>query len=220
MNDDADESRSPGPSAKALGRGALWTFLGALLVTVLFVLPAEYGVDPTGIGAKVGLTRTGVAAAPESGTAPRIVAGTFPGIPAAEDFDFYEPEVLGDPYTRSREQPVRSHRLVIPLDVSEQVEVKATMKQGNALIYSWKLIDGDTVYADFHADPQQAELYPDQYWIRYLESEKGSASGSLVAPFDGNHGWYWLNIEDHPVSIELEVHGFYETLDEIMRSYQ
>jgi len=41
-----------------------------------------------------------------------------------------------------------------------------------------------------------------------------------VAPFDGNHGWYWMNIEENPVKIVLEVRGYYESLDEIMRAYQ
>ena len=37
---------------------------------------------------------------------------------------------------------------------------------------------------------------------------------------DGNHGWYWLNIEEEPITITLEVHGYYERIDELFRSYQ
>ena len=108
----------------------------------------------------------------------------------------------------------------IALDEFEQVEVKASMKQGDAFVYSWKMIEGETVYTDFHADPHQTDLYPDRYWMRYAESEEAFASGSLVAPFDGNHGWYWMNIEENPVKIVLEVRGYYENLEEIMRSFQ
>ena len=64
------------------------------------------------------------------------------------------------------------------------------------------------------------EQYPEMYYIRYHESEEGSESGSLVAPFAGNHGWYWLNIEENPVTIELEVRGYFDSLEEIMRSFQ
>ena len=110
--------------------------------------------------------------------------------------------------------------MVIDLEAFEQVEVKAVMHQGDSMVYSWKLVEGETVYSDFHADPSQPEGYPEQYWIRYLESEEAAASGSLVAPFDGNHGWYWLNIEENPVKIELEVSGYWESLEEIMRSFQ
>ncbi len=216
-------NRSPmGPSKDALLKGGLLALIVAFVVTFLFVLPAEYGVDPTGIGTKLGLldlAATEDAADDDPYAATRIVQGTFPGIP--EDFDFWEPEVLGDPYSRPQPTAFRSDSISIALDVGEQVEYKAVMKQGDALVYSWKLDEGGIAYADFHADPgDDAEGYPDQYFIRYKESEEGESAGSLVAPFDGNHGWYWLNIEDNPIVITLEVRGFYDHVEELGRSYQ
>lgn len=214
-----------GPSSGSLFKSAFFTLLGAVIVTALFIMPAEYGVDPTGVGTKLGLTDLDAAEptaeeAPTTLPAPKLVTGAFPEVPAPEDFDYYEPEILGDPFSRSHTSEFRSDTLEVPLDEFEHVEIKATMKQGDALVYSWKLVEGDTVYTDFHADPHQTELYPDRYWIRYAESEEASASGSLVAPFTGNHGWYWMNIEENPVRIVLEVRGYYESLDEIMRAYQ
>jgi hypothetical protein len=220
MRDTAESDISTGPSRANIARGVLWSSILAAIVTVLFVLPAEYGVDPTGLGKKLGLTRLATAEAPTIDRQPRLVQGQFPVAPPAEEFDFFEPEVLGDPFSRTHDLPFRSEKIVIALDDLEQVEVKATMQQGDALVYSWRLIEGETVYSDFHADPHEVNLYPDQYWIRYHESETASASGSLVAPFTGNHGWYWLNIEENPVKIELEVHGYFDSIDEISRSYQ
>ena len=218
------DNQGRAPSGASLFKSAFFTLLGAVIVTTLFIIPAEYGVDPTGVGTRLGLVALGTAdPSPETATrsaAPKLVSGQFPSPPSAEDFDYYEPEVLGDPYSRSHAAEFRSTSLEIALDELEQVEVKAVMKQGDALVYSWKLTEGDSIYTDFHADPHQTELYPDRYWIRYAESEGASASGSLVAPFDGNHGWYWMNIEENPVKIVLEVRGYYESLEEIMRSYQ
>jgi hypothetical protein len=209
-----------GPSRKSLARAAAWTFVGAAAVTILFVLPAEYGVDPTGLGEKLGLTRFQSAAAPDLQATPRIVEGRFPEIHPEDPFDFYEPDTLGDPFSRSQQGEFRTASMVIDLEAFEQVEVKAVMRQGDGLVYAWKLLEGETVYSDFHADPTEKDGYPDEYWIRYLETEEPAASGSLIAPFDGNHGWYWLNIEENPVSIELEVRGYWESLEEIMRSFQ
>lgn len=220
MNEPEIGENSSGPPRGTLIKGALWTFAGALVVTVLFVLPAEYGVDPTGLGEKIGLTRLATPVAPEIDSTPRIVEGRFPEISPDDEFDYFEPETLGDPFSRTQEREFRSESMVIALDEFEQVEVKAVMKQGDALIYSWRLVEGESIYTDFHADPLEVEKFPEQYWIRYLESENPSASGSLVAPFDGNHGWYWLNIEENPVRIELEVHGYYDSIAEIMRSFQ
>ena len=216
MQDARETGASTGPSRKSLLRSAIVALAAAVLVTVLFVLPAEYGVDPTGLGARLGLTRLAGVTAPAVDSTPRIVTGAFPDIPT--EFDFYDPEVLGDPFSRTHDAAFRSDTLTIDLDVGEEVEYKAVMHQGDALVYSWRLTSGSVVYTDFHADPGENDAYPEDYWIRYRESETGSAAGSIVAPFDGNHGWYWLNIEEQPVTIELEVRGFYDGVSELMRN--
>jgi hypothetical protein len=216
-----NNSQETGPSQTGLLKGTLLALVTAIVAAVLFVLPAEYGVDPTGIGEKLGLLDLG-GSEPQTteseATAARVVTGTFPVAPA--DFDFYEPEVLGDPFSRTHASAFQSATLVVKLDVGEQVEYKAVMGQGDALVYHWKLEKG-VIYTDFHADPGEgAEGYPDRYFIRYAETEVGESAGSLVAPFAGNHGWYWLNIEDYPVTITLAVRGFYERIEELGRSYQ
>lgn len=220
MTDRKNDPEAGAPTRSALGKSVLWTAIGALVVTVLFVLPAEYRVDPTGLGEKIGLMRLAAVAAPDVDLEPRMVEGSFPAVSPDDPFDFYEPDTLGDPFSRSQGADFKTASMTIALEEFEQVEVKALMKQGDALVYSWKLVEGETVYTDFHADPQNTEGFPELYWIRYRESEDASSSGSLVAPFDGNHGWYWLNIEENPVTIELEVRGYYESIEEIMRSFQ
>lgn len=225
MSNEENTTTQQSPSAASLWKSAFLTLIAAIIITLLFVMPAEYGVDPTGVGTRLGLTSLAEAgetspqsddSAPEP--APKLVAGEFPGIPT--DFDYYEPEVMGDPFSRTHDAPFRSEKRTIALAEYEQVEVKAVMQRGDALVYRWKMTQGDTVYSDFHADTGDNPDYPEGYWVRYLESEEDHASGSIVAPFDGHHGWYWLNIEEGPVEIELEVHGFYESIDEVMRSFQ
>ena len=219
MNESENRDSQPAPSSGSLLKGALFALGAATVVTVLFVLPAEYGIDPTGIGAKLGLLDLAETSDPAESGGNTIVEGTWPNIP--EEFDFYEPDILGDPYSRTQAAKFKSDTLTIELDVGEQTEYKAIMQQGDALVYHWQLDHGETVYTDFHADPgENAEGYPEMYYIRYAESEAAESSGSLVAPFTGNHGWYWLNIEEEPITITLEVHGYYDQVQEIMRSYQ
>lgn len=47
------------PSARALARSTLLAAVVAALLLVTTVLPAEYGIDPTGIGRVLGLTQMG-----------------------------------------------------------------------------------------------------------------------------------------------------------------
>jgi hypothetical protein len=204
-------------SRGGLVKSALIALIAAVVVAVLFVLPAEYGVDPTGIGGKLGLVNLSATTEPSVETAPRIVRGPFPEIPT--DFDYYEPEVLSDPFSRVQGANFRSDTLTIELGVVEEVEYKLKMQQGDAVVYSWHVDDG-LVYTDFHADPGENDQYPEHYWIRYEEGELSGSAGSLVAPFDGNHGWYWLNIEEKPVTITLEVRGYYASIDELFRRFQ
>jgi len=209
-------------SAGTIVRSAAVAFFAALAATMFFVLPAEYGIDPTGAGEKLGLLALADDQGADDGEAAREtvtnVVGEYPGLP--DSFDTYAPDVLGEPFSKGHANPYRSDELVIELDELEQVEYKAIMQQGDALVYTWSVEDG-IVYTDFHADPGEgAEGYPEGYYIRYRETETGSDSGSLVAPFAGNHGWYWLNIEEQPIRITLKVSGYYESIDELFRSYQ
>jgi hypothetical protein len=135
-----------GPSSGSLFKSAFFTLLGAVIVTALFIMPAEYGVDLTGIGTKLGLTDLDAGgAAPETaaevGQVTKLVTGSFPSAPPEADFDYYDPEVLGDPFSRSHASEFRTVTMEIALDEFEQVEVKASMKQGDAFVYSWKMIE-------------------------------------------------------------------------------
>lgn len=213
-------SENPKPSRRALLRSIVAAFVAAAVATVLFVLPAEYGVDPTGLGTKLGLTRLAEIEDDHDDGQTETVVGTYPGLPDEEDFDYFEPEAFGEPFSKGHSSRFRQDRFSIDLDVSEQVEYKAVMQRGDAIVYSWS-VNSETVYTDFHADPGEgAEGYPEGYFIRYRESETATDSGSIVAPFAGNHGWYWLNIEEQPVTITLEVAGYYERVDELFRAYQ
>ena len=211
------------PAAGALLKTTLATAVAAIVVTVLFILPSEYGIDPTGVGARLGLLDLGGIDADQADDADqdeaaRLILGAYPGLP--DEFDRYEPEVLGEPFSTTHDAVFRTDTLTINLDLGEEVEYKAIMRQGDAIVYSWT-VDSGVVYTDFHADPgEDAEGYPEGYFIRYRESETGSSSGSIVAPFDGNHGWYWLNIQDNAIEITLQISGFYESVSEVYRGTQ
>ena len=219
MNDETNKSPANSTSRGGLIKSSLIALVVAGLVTVLFVLPAEFGIDPTGVGQTLGLMDLATADSDESSDVPSDAAVVaFPDF--SGPFDYYEPEVLGAPFSLTHDAAFRSDTLSINLDVSEEVEYKAVMKQGDAIVYSWS-VDGGDVYTDFHADPGEGvDGYPEGFFIRYRESESTDSSGSLVAPFAGNHGWYWLNIQDNPIQITLQVRGYYDSVSEVYRGSQ
>jgi hypothetical protein len=89
----------------------------------------------------------------------------------------------------------------------QQIEFMANLEQGEVLLYSWQ-VDGK-IYYDFHAHQQDVD--PD-IWIRYSDGAGTKNNGSIVAPYTGEHGWYWVNLDTRPVRLKLIVSGYYKDI--------
>jgi hypothetical protein len=195
------------PSSQTLLRSTLIALAvaGALLVTV--VLPAEYAIDPTGMGRVLGLTQMGeikMSLAQEAAAAAAAEAALLAGgaaAPAASDSaqaDTAAPD--------SAEPTSRSDVTTITLRPNEGKEVKLEMRQGASVTYAWS-VEGGVVNYDTHGDPYDA---PREFYHGY---GKGTAvpgqDGVLVAAFDGLHGWFWRNRTGATVTVTLRTEGAY-----------
>jgi hypothetical protein len=201
---------SPGwqpPSGKRIAASLVAAATVAALILVTVVLPAEYAVDPTGIGKALGLTAMSEPARTiEIGD----VLGGNEGVREVEIPDVGEPVPLPNPAIhQEEEQPAQTQTLQIMIPPEQETEIKTVLRKGKVVVYSWQ-VDRGTVYCDYHGhDPAAGS----DFFVRYREQDEGaSANGSLVAPFDGEHGWYWLNYNDFPVTITLTVTGFYDDI--------
>jgi hypothetical protein len=161
---------------------------GVLLVTV--VMPAEYGRDPTGVGRALGLFRP--AAADTEADPVTLAEG------AAEP---------GKPLTTS-DAPFKSDEMTITLASGEGVEIKAAMRPGERVVFSWTASGG--VDVDMHGE---ATGGAEGQSTSYLTGEgQTSGHGAFTAPFAGNHGWFWQNLNDDPVTVTVKVSGYYQKL--------
>jgi hypothetical protein len=133
------------------------------------------------------------------------------GITVAHD-EFGQPLPImnGENFIR-RDGAFKSDSITIQLDVDATVEYKALMKQGDTLEFHWRTDSGEAYY-DFHAHD---DAFGPEFFTRYDEGEGAERSGSIMAGYDGQHGWFWLNLEDSPITITLDVAGFYEDIVEI-----
>jgi hypothetical protein len=198
------------PSASRLLKSVLAALVIAALVLVIVVLPAEYAIDPTGIGSRLGLTQMhqGGGKAIEL----KDTLGGNENVGKVQVPDAGEPLPLPNPavYQGAKVAP-KSQTVTITLPVGGETEVKAVLGTNKVMLYSWKT-DKGPVYVDFHG--HSPDWTNKQAFVRYLEAKDGIAedSGSLVAPFSGEHGWYWLNIADEPVTITLQVSGYYDEI--------
>lgn len=199
-------SRTPSeiPSTRRLLRATAVAAAVAGVILVTTVLPAEYGIDPTGIGSRLGLdvlAGTAEAAEPPPSTA---IATAEAGLDAAGQPA--KPVEAGA--VSKRERQYRSDTLSVILPPGKGAEIKAAMKTGDGMVFHWSA-DGD-VAVDMHGE--QTGAANDEYTSYWIERSQRQASGTFTAPFDGSHGWYWLNRSSEPVTVRVEVTGFQEKL--------
>jgi hypothetical protein len=166
--------------------------LGAGLIFVMFVLPAEYAVDPLGTGARFGLLALGE-------TGKQVEALENAGAGAA----------TGQALLAAQERPFQHETVEFTVGPREGMEYKYRLEKGEALLYSWKT--PVPVEFEFHAEPDSG---PRGYAQTYEKSRGAGASGTLTAPFTGIHGWYWENPTDREITVTLTTSGFYNVSHE------
>jgi hypothetical protein len=163
--------------------------LVAGLVLVTIVLPAEYGVDPLGTGARLGLLPLGLV-----GEQVEALNNSAASRDSARNV-----------VVASEERPLHEETVEFKIDPHDFVEYKYRLDTGQALLYSWNATAA--VNCELHAEPDGAPRgYAESFEKRPNTQQ---ASGTFIAPFSGIHGWYWENTSDQPVTVMLKSAGFY-----------
>ena len=229
----------------------------ALAVLTIVYLPAEYGRDPTGFGAVLGLTEMGQIkqqlyaedaadqAAPQIAIDPAIIArldeieaqlammnaviGAPPIAVQAEAAPVEAEPLQAEPVEAEPAAPAEAAPEATPaqappaadpaapaaaqwrdevsqtLAPGEGIEVKLAMTEGQIAQFEWTA-NGAVVNFDTHGDGSGQKIS--------YEQGRGVAqqAGELTAAFTGNHGWFWRNRTDAPVTITLRTKGEYSAL--------
>jgi hypothetical protein len=191
------------PPARKLLLSILGAAVAAVLLLVIAILPAEYGIDPTGIGRALGLTAIN---GPTKSVPLTDVIGGNENLAQVQGASYDDPIPLPNPaVSQLKDVGPQTHTQIISLPEFRETEVKAILDVSQVILYSWEA-DGD-VYVDFHGHDEAAT---GTGFVRYREEQSTrSGYGSLVAPFTGEHGWFWLNIDNKPVNITLTVTGYF-----------
>jgi hypothetical protein len=234
-------------------RSTVITGTCAVAMLGIVYMPAEYGIDPTGFGAILGLTEMGQikqqlsAEDAADAAAPRTVAldpatlarldkiegqlasiSAVIGAPAAV-FPVSQPPAIAAepasapapaapaaieaaPITPAIEPAVAEatasdwrNEVSYTLTPGEGIEVKLVMQEGQIARFEWSA-NGSVVNYETHGDGsgqnisyEQGRAVPEQ-------------AGELVAAFTGNHGWFWRNRTEAPVTVTLRTAGDYSEL--------
>jgi hypothetical protein len=182
------------PSLRSLAIASGISLLVAIVILVVAVLPAEYGIDPLGAGRTFGfaaLSQPTQALAPvpppEGDTLAPVQHGPVALYPGEYKFDSRE-FVLG-PY--------------------EYLEYKYHLAKSATMLFSWTA-DGDVIH-DMHGDPDGAPADAAQ---SFDKQPRRRADGSFTAPFSGIHGWFWENPGGETITVRVTTAGFYTAAHE------
>ncbi|MDG2090450.1 MAG: hypothetical protein P8J61_04980 [Gammaproteobacteria bacterium] len=210
MSENNSNHETEAPSASNLLKATVATLIGAIILLVLVVLPAEYGVDPTGFGNLTGLSD--LAEEPYETVVFTDIIGGNEVVREVEIPLFGDPVPLPNPAVfQDQTEDARTISMTIELGAFEQTEIKTVLDEGKVIIYNWQVVDDKKVYFDFHG---HEESFGPDFFVRYKERQEGlsKSSGSLTAPFYGEHGWLFFNINEEPISITLNVTGYYNEI--------
>lgn len=252
-------------TSRGLVRSTLKAAAAAAALLVVFHLPAEYGIDPTGLGGVLGLTEMGlikqqlaaedaadaaaaaamsemadpallerlggieaqlaaisavigVAAAPVApAVAPPVAPVVAPAVAPEPAPATVVPETAAVEAAVAEAvaaeavaaEPVPAEPVAIWRDEFDYVlapgqgiEVKLAMEEGQTARFAWTA-NGSVVNFDLHGDGGG----------RSISYETGRAvpemAGELTAAFTGNHGWFWRNRTNAPVTVTLRTGGEY-----------
>lgn len=212
-------TRADLPTTKQLLRSTAIAFGAAVVILTTIVLPAEYAIDPTGVGKAIGLAEMGeiktqlAAEAAEDDArdaaepTPAAPATSAPGQRSSIIGSVFAELFIGSAHAQAAP---KSEETSVTLKPGEGAEVKLEMKKGAKANFSWT-VTGGVVNFDMHADGagQQSTSY-----------EKGRAvpsqEGVLEAAFDGKHGWFWRNRGKADVTVTLKVNGDYAEMKRVM----
>ena len=188
-----------GPSPRAIAKATAAAAAVAVVVLIIAVLPAEYGVDPTGVGARLGL----MALSSPISVSESVAAGTG---------DANVPVQAGP--VANYGAPYRADAVDLILGPYEYVEYKYRLEKGASMLYSWAAT-ADLVH-DLHGEPDGDPADGSGGDEESFDKQtRRRADGAFTAPFSGIHGWFWENTGPEAVTIRMTTSGFYSSALEI-----
>jgi hypothetical protein len=197
------------PSTKTLLKSTFFALISASAILITTILPAEYGIDPTGVGRALGLVEMA-----------EIKSSLVQDLQQSEVKDavtIEQPVITKVAKTSPALENKITQGTLLQKDTTtfvlkpdQATEIKLVMKKSDTVDYHW-IITGGRVNYDTHGDAKD---------ISYYSYAKGrnvtSDKGILEAAFDGNHGWYWRNRSQKNIKVVLTTKGTYQEIKRVL----
>jgi hypothetical protein len=210
------EMNHPTLGKKKIIKAVLMALVIGTFLLLSAVLPAEYGIDPTGAGKLFGFNKLYI---PENSTntitgSETIVQNTFPLIKlekAGSGPDVKRPLEADNP-APEKQLLHREDSVEVTIPAGKGIEYKINMLKHGKMKYEWTTNNG-TLYFDFHGEVKQAKAIKDVYFESYTIAYSNNMVGTFLAPFEGKHGWFFRNTGAKDVTVTIRMKGQYLLLE-------
>ncbi len=196
-------------SKRQVLKSIILAFIIGMIVLIIAVLPAEYGIDPFGTGKLFGFSKL-YKKEVKTNTSPKSILN-FKKITLQDigsNSTIIKPIEANNPV--SEEQLLKredSIHIVVP--AKKGIEYKVKMLKYGSVNYEWSTTKG-ILYTDFHGEVKQDNPPADVFYESYTVAYSNNMAGTFTAPFEGKHGWYFKNSTDKDIVVIIKLIGHYK----------
>jgi len=184
-----------------------------VIVLLIAVLPAEYGIDPLGTGKLFGFSNLY-----QGNNQPKNKARN-----ASLTFKKIEMGQLGSPASTPRPNEAdtpppeaqylkREDTIAVIVAAEKGIEYKFKSLKYGSIKYEWTT-DRGIVYIDFHGEVKQENTPKNVFYESYTLAYSNNMAGTLITPFEGKHGWYFRNETKQDIVVTLVLSGQYQLIN-------
>jgi hypothetical protein len=180
------------------------------IVLLTAVLPAEYGIDPLGTGKLFGFSKlyqgneqienNEIYSSLNFKKIKMEKLGSPQSVPKPSEADNPPPEV---------QYSVREDTIEVIVPAKKGIEYKFKSLKYGRTKYEWST-DKGIVYIDFHGEVKQENSSKNVFYESYTLAYSNNMAGTLTAPFEGKHGWYFRNETNQDIVVAIRLNGQYE----------
>ncbi len=187
----------------------------SFIITIIAVLPAEYGKDYTGLGTVLGFSRLHQN---EEESGPKLAKKEA----VNQDFKELTLNNVGSepteqkPIEANNPAPIKQYenrkdsiKIIVP--AGKGLEYKIAVLKYGQVKYAWKTNNG-ILFVDLHGDVKTLEKNSG-YFESYTVANSNNMAGSFIAPYEGKHGWYFKNKTNQDIEVKIHLTGEYQLIN-------
>lgn len=209
-------NNQPVMGKKQLLKSVLFALIIGGIVLVTAVLPAEYNIDPLGTGDLFGFSKLYVEPASESGDSQAVQTNqlNFEKLKLEEIGSGSEIPVPVEVYNPppAEQFAEREDSVTVLVRAGKGIEYKFKSLKYGSTKYEWST-EGSILYSDLHGEIIMENPPKEEFYESYTEAYSNNMTGTVVAPFEGKHGWYFRNRTKEDVTVSIRLKGQYELFD-------